>query len=133
MAVSRFGVSLEEDILKALDQFVIENNYPNRSQAIRFLIEKNLAEEKWHCNNIVAGAIVMLFDHHKKEIISKSNDIQHDYFDVILSAQHFHLSHDNCLEIIAVKGEANRLTELSGKLLGIKGIKHGKLIMSKAD
>jgi CopG family nickel-responsive transcriptional regulator len=133
MSVSRFGVSLEEDLLKALDGFVKENNYPNRSQAIRFLIEKNLVEKKWQCNNIVAGAIVMLYDHHKKDILSKSNDIQHNYFDVILSSQHFHLTHDTCLEIIAVKGEANKLTELADRLIGIKGLKHGKLIMSKAD
>jgi CopG family nickel-responsive transcriptional regulator len=133
MAVSRFGVSLEEDILKALDAYVIENNHPNRSQAIRALIEKYLVEKKWQCNNIVAGAIVMVYDHHKGDVTTKSNDIQHNYFDVILSAQHFHLSHDTCLEIIAVKGIANRLTELSDKILGIKGVIHGKLIMSKAD
>jgi CopG family nickel-responsive transcriptional regulator len=133
MALSRFGVSLDEEILKALDNFVIENNYPNRSQAIRSLVEKNLVEKKWQCNNNVAGAIVMVYDHHKGDITLKSNDIQHLYFDVILSTQHFHLSHDICLEIIAVKGIANKLTELSDKLLGIKGIIHGKLVMSKAE
>jgi CopG family nickel-responsive transcriptional regulator len=104
---------------------------PNRSQAIRHLVEKNLVEKKWQCNQIVAGAIVMLYDHHKGDVSSKSGDIQHDYFDVILSSQHFHLSLDNCLEIVAVKGEANRLTELSDKLIGIKGIIHGKLVMSR--
>jgi CopG family transcriptional regulator, nickel-responsive regulator len=133
MSVSRFGVSLEEDLLQALDLFVKDNNYPNRSQAIRSLIEKNLVEKKWQCNNIVAGALIMLYDNHKKEITNKSNTIQHDYFDVILSSQHFHLNHDNCLEIIAVKGQANKLTELSDKLISIKGIKHGKLVMSQAD
>jgi len=133
MSVSRFGVSLEEDLLQALDSFVKDNNYPNRSQAIRSLIEKNLVEKKWQCNNIVAGAIVMLYDHHKGDITTKSNDIQHNYFDVILSTQHFHLNHDNCLEIIAVKGQANRLTELSDKLISIKGIIHGKLVMSKTN
>jgi CopG family transcriptional regulator, nickel-responsive regulator len=133
MSLARFGVSLDEDILKALDGYVIENNFPNRSQAIRHLVEKNLVEKKWQCNHIVAGAVVMLYDHHKGDVTTKSNDIQHEYFDVILSSQHFHLSHDNCLEIIAVKGTANRLTELSDKLIGIKGIIHGKLVMSKAE
>ena len=131
--LARFGVSLEEDLLKALDGFVIENKLPNRSQAIRHLVEKNLVEIKWHCNQIVAGAIVLLYDHHKGDVTVKSNDIQHDYFDVILSSQHFHLSHDNCLEIIAVKGVANKLTELSDKLIGIKGIIHGKLVMSRVE
>ena len=133
MALARFGVSLDEDILKALDGFVIENLLPNRSQAIRHLIEKNLVEKKWQCNQIVAGAIVMLYDHHKGDVTTKSNDTQHDYYDVILSSQHFHLDHDNCLEIIAVKGTAKRLTELSDKLIGIKGIIHGKLVMSRAE
>jgi CopG family transcriptional regulator, nickel-responsive regulator len=133
MPVSRFGVSLEEELLKALDGFVVENNFPNRSQAIRALVEKYIVEKKWQCNNIVAGAIVMVYDHHKGDITTKSNDIQHDYFDVILSSQHFHLSHNICLEIIAVKGTSNRLTELSDKILGIKGVIHGKLVMSKAE
>ncbi len=133
MPIRRFGVSLDEDILKDLDAYVIENNFPNRSQAIKHLVEKNIVEKKWQCNQIVAGAIVMLYDHHKGDVTSKSNDIQHEYFDVILSSQHFHLSHDNCLEIIAVKGPANRLTELSDKLISIKGIIHGKLVMSRAE
>ncbi len=133
MSLARFGVSLDEDILTALDDFVIENNLPNRSQAIRNLVERHIVEKKWQCNNVVAGAVVMLYDHHKGDVTNKSNNIQHNYFDVILSVQHFHLTHDNCLEIIAVKGTANRLTELSDKLIGIKGVIHGKLVMSKTD
>jgi len=133
MALARFGVSLDEDLLKALDSFVIENSMPNRSQAIRHLVEKNLVEKKWQCNQLVAGAVVLLYDHHKGDITTKSNDIQHDYYDVILSSLHYHLNHDNCLEIIAVKGTAKRLTELSDKLIGMKNIIHGKLVMSRTE
>lgn len=133
MSVVRFSISLEEELLKELDLYIKDNNFTNRSQGLRHLIEKNIVEKKWHCNNVVAGAIVMIYDHHRKEIVTKSNEIQHDYFSVILSSQHFHLTHDTCLEIIAVKGKAKTLTELSEKLISIKGIKHGKLIMSKAD
>lgn len=133
MGVSRFSISLEKELLEELDQFSLDNNFANRSQAVRHLIEKNIVEKKWQCNNVVAGAIVMIYDHHKKDISVTSNDIQHNYFEVILSSQHYHLSHDICLEIIAVKGQANKLTELSEKLISIKGIKHGKLLMSKTD
>ena len=130
MPVSRFGVSLEEDTLKLLDSFVKENHYPNRSQAIGKLIEKNLVEKKWKENSVVAGAITLLYDHHKSNISKKLNDLQHDYHDLILATQHFHLTHDSCLEIIAVKGPANMLTELSDKLIGIKGVQHGDMVMS---
>jgi len=133
MSVVRFSVSLEEELLSELDLFAKDNNFANRSQALRNLIEKNIVEKKWHCNNVVAGAIILISDHHRKELITRINELQHDFFDVILSSQHFHLNHDTCLEIIAVKGVASRLTGLSEKLISLKGIRHGKLVMSKAD
>jgi CopG family nickel-responsive transcriptional regulator len=133
MSVSRFGVSLDEELLKALDEFVADNQFSNRSQAIRHLIEKNLTEEKWKCDNIVAGAVVLVFNNQKREILKKSSEIQFEYSDVILSVQGFYLNEINYLEIIAVKGASKRLTEVSEKLISIKGIEHGKLMMSKAQ
>lgn len=67
MAVSRFGVSLDEELLKSLDDYVKENSFSNRSQAIRHLIEKDLVKKKWKCDNIVAGAITLVYDHRKKK------------------------------------------------------------------
>jgi len=133
MSIVRFSISIEEELLNELDNYVADSRFANRSQALRHLIEKNIVERKWHCNNIVAGAIVMIYNHHKREILTKSNEVQHEFHDAILSSQHYHLSHDICLEIIAVKGKAKTLTELSEKLIAIKGIMHGKLVMSKAD
>ena len=133
MAVSRFSVSLEEELLEALDDFVLDNKYSNRSQALRALIEKNLVEKKWQCNNIVAGAIVLVHNNTKADITTKLNELQSKYSDIILSSQRFYLESDSCIEIVAVKGAAYKLTELSDLLLGIKGIAHGKLIMSKVN
>ena len=53
MPVARFGVSLENYLFEALDTYVLANKFPNRSQAIRYLIEKNIVEDKWKCNIIV--------------------------------------------------------------------------------
>jgi len=133
MKIKRFGVSLEENLLNALDKFVEENHFPSRSQSIRFLINKNLTEKKWIDNKNVAGAIVLVYDHHKRELQNKSTKIQHNYHHLILSVQHVHLDHDNCLETIAVKGKAKELYELSTRLKAIKGIKHGELVMTTAD
>jgi CopG family nickel-responsive transcriptional regulator len=133
MSVSRFGVSLESELLEALDNYVKENNFPNRSQAIRQLIERNLVEKKWQCNHQVAGAITLVYDHHRRDLGKKIADIQHDFLKEILAVQHFHLSNEACMEIIAVKGQAHRLTKLSDKLISLKGIQHGKLVMTKSD
>jgi CopG family nickel-responsive transcriptional regulator len=131
MSVTRFGVSLDEKLLKALDEYVTENRFANRSRAIRHLIEKFLVEQKWKCDNIVAGALTLVFDHNKTNILKKSSDIQFEYKDFILSTQGFNLNDQNYLQIIAVKGPSKKLTELSDKLISIKGIQHGKLVMSK--
>lgn len=133
MALKRFGVSLEDDLLESLDQYVLENGFSNRSQAIRFLIEKNLAEKKWLCNHIVAGTIILMYDQGKKEIASKIILIEQDYQDVILSSSQYFINKNFCLHIATVMGEAHRLTDLSDRLTTIKGIKHGKLVMSRAD
>ena len=133
MALKRFGVSLEEDILEALDEFVKDNGFANRSQALRFFVEKNVAEKKWQCGNVVAGTIVVMYDQSKKEISNRIAEIQQHYQDVILSSSQYYLNEDFCLHIATVTGMARRLTELSDRLITIKGIKHGKLVMSRAD
>ena len=133
MSIKRFGVSLEDNLLESLDRYVDENGFANRSQAIRFLIEKNVAEKKWQCNHIVAGTIIIMYDQEKTAIASKIVSIQQDYQDVILSSSQYYVNQNFCLHIVTVMGTAHRLTELSDKLTAIKGIKHGKLVMSRAD
>jgi Predicted transcriptional regulators containing the CopG/Arc/MetJ DNA-binding domain and a metal-binding domain len=133
MAVSRFGVSLENDLLEALDEYVKVNSFPNRSQAIRQLIERNIVEKKWQCNNIVAGAVILVYDRSKRDIANKLTTIQNEYQKEILAVQHFYISEYACMDVIAIKGQSYKLTELSDKLITIKGIRHGKLAMTKTD
>jgi len=128
--VKRFGVSLEENLLKKLDNLVSQQKFPNRSQAIRFLINSSLVSQDWQQNKQVAGCVVLVYDHHKRDLLTKSIDIQHRYQELVLSVQHVHLDHHNCLEVIALKGKAMKLKELADKLIGIKGMKHGHLVMS---
>jgi CopG family nickel-responsive transcriptional regulator len=130
MKIKRFGVSLEEDLLRELDNLTKRHKFPNRSQAIRFLIRKNMVEEAWQENKEVAGCVVLIYDHHKRDLVNKSLDIQHRFGDLILSVQHVHLDHHNCLEMIALKGKAYQLGELADTLISQKGIKHGKLVMT---
>jgi CopG family nickel-responsive transcriptional regulator len=130
MSLSRFSVSLESDLLEALDNFIETNNFPNRSQAVRQLIERNLVEEKWQCNNIVAGAIILVYDSRKRDIAKKLSDIQRDYREEILSVQRFQVSPDANFEIVAARGKSYRLTDLSDKLITLKGVYHGKLVMT---
>lgn len=131
MKVVRFGVSIEKEVLQLLDNYIVDNQFPNRSQAIRHLIQHIEVEKQWRSDEVVGGSITLLFDHHKRELLDKITDIQHDFHHVILCSQHVHLDHDNCLEIIAVKGKATLLKDLASRLTAVKGIIHGQLSMTK--
>lgn len=133
MSVVRFGVSLEKELMDILDKYVIDNKFSNRSQAIRHLINNNAVTKKWESNKLVAGSITLVFDHHKRDLVTTLTDVQHDYHNVIMSSLHFHLEHNTCMEIIAVKGQANELNELADRLIAVKGVQHGQLTMSSAD
>ncbi len=133
MAVSRIGVSLEKELLDSLDDYVKVNHFANRSQAIRHLVNKNTAEQKWQCNNYVAGSVTLIYDPHRREIQNQISDIQVEYHQEILSTQRVILDKAKHMEVIAIKGIASRLTELADKLITIKGMQNGKLTMSRAD
>lgn len=129
--VVRFGVSVEKEVLDILDSYVETNHFPNRSQAVRHLIQKFAAEKQNEGNEVMGGTLTVIYDHHKRELQDKMVKIQHDYHHVILCSQHIHLDHDNCMEIIAMKGKAFILNELANKLKAVKGIVHGELSMTK--
>ena len=125
--IIRFGVSLEKELLEKFDKLSKEKQYPNRSEAIRDLIRENLVKREWIEGKEVAGAITLVFDHHKRELVNILTDIQHDFHTLIISSQHIHLDHDNCLEIIVVRGKPIEVRELADKLRATKGVKYGSL------
>ena len=130
MPLIRFGVSIEKDLLEKFDCFIKAKEYTNRSEAFRDLIRQELIQKQWKGSQEIAGAITLIYNHHKRELVNKLMDIQHDFGRIIISAQHIHLDHDNCLEIIAVKGNPGQAQKLADSLKSVKGVKHGTLSMS---
>lgn len=126
----RFGISLEKDLSDRFDARLKYKGYNNRSEGIRDLIRQELIQQEWQEDSEVAGAVTLIYDHHKRELLNKITDIQHDFQELIISSQHVHLDHSNCLEIIAVKGEAKKVQKLADILKAVKGVRHATLSMS---
>ena len=126
----RFGVSLDDELLRKFDDYISQKSYTNRSEALRDLIREELVQKEWDAGDDVAGAITLIYDHHRRTLLNKIISLQHDFQEVIISTQHVHLDHDNCLEIIAVRGRPQQVRRLAETLRSVKGIKHGTLSMS---
>jgi len=126
----RFGVSLEKELSDKFDRHIREKGYTNRSEAIRDLIRGDLVDAEWLSEKEVAGAITIVYDHHKRDLLNRLMDVQHDHHTHILSTQHIHLDHHNCLEVIIAKGKPQEVQELYGRLKSLKGVKHADVAVS---
>ena len=128
--IVRFGVSLEKSLLEKFDRLIDKKEYTTRSEALRDLIRQELVKEEWEEDQDVAGTITFIYDHHKRGLSSQLTDLQHDHQEIIISTQHIHLDHHNCLEIVAVKGNASDVQRLANALQSVKGVRHGALSMT---
>lgn len=126
--VSRFSISLKKDLLLQLDEMVREKGYDNRSLAIADMIRDHLVEHRQVTGDReAAGTVTLVYDHHAHRVQESLTHLQHDHCETIVSALHVHLDHDNCLEVLVVRGRVSQIKAIADRLIGAKGVKHGKL------
>lgn len=126
----RFGVSLPRELLDRFDSGLRRKGYTSRSEALRDLIRDDLVEREWEKGEAVVGVIMLVFDHHSRELQNSITNLQHNHLTAIISSQHVHLDHHNCLEVIILKGRADQIRKLADLLKAQRGIKHCSLNMS---
>jgi len=126
--VARFGVSLDGKLMRKFDALIERKGYHARSEAIRDLIRDRLVEEEWESGDQeTVGTITIIYNHHTRELDHALNDLQHQSYHQIISALHVHLDAHNCLEVLVVKGKSRDIRKIADRLIGTKGVKHGKL------
>ena len=131
--LTRFGVSVEDELLVSFDKLIGVQGYETRSEALRDLMREALIKaklENFPESGEAIGSLTLVYDHHAANLQHEMADIQHDSHDLILSVMHLHVNHDDCLEILALRGPIFKITNLSNKLLSLKGIKNGKLFLT---
>lgn len=129
--LTRFGISMSEDLLKRFDALLAQKGYANRSEGVRDLVRAALVEDQWaRGDEQTVGTVTIVYDHHTRDLADKLTEHQHVHHDAIISALHVHLDHDNCLEVVVVRGSADHVRQLADEMIGTKGVKHGKLVMT---
>ena len=130
--IIRFGVSIEQDLLENYDRLIAERGYAARSEALRDLIREALIQQKIEMKSEtqILGSLTLVYDHHAGNLLQEMTHIQHDFHQLILSVMHLHVSHDDCMEIIALRGAAVEIVKLANGLLSLKGVKNGKLFLT---
>lgn len=129
--LNRIGVAIDGELLDKFDRLILKRGYTNRSEAFRDLIRDELVEQAWESpNNLVVGTVTLVYDHHVRQLNQKLTSLQHNHHHSILSTLHVHLDHDNCLEVLVVKGKSSVVRKLADVLISTKGVKHGRLTIT---
>jgi len=122
-------MSLDSTLLDRFDQLISRTGPKNRSEAIRDLIRDALVRHDWEQEKgEKVGTITLIYDHHAGDISERMTELEHRHHQLVISKMHIHLDHDNCLEVLAVRGEAAEIHKIANELIGMKGVKHGKLV-----
>lgn len=130
-SITRFGVSIESQLIKKFDALLARKGYATRSEAIRDMIRDTLVEQEWELGKQeTVGTITIVYNHHTRELEHALTDMQHKSFHQIVSTLHVHLDAHNCLEVLVVKGKSHDIQNIADRLIGTKGVKHGKLTMT---
>ncbi|MGA2596272.1 MAG: nickel-responsive transcriptional regulator NikR [Bryobacteraceae bacterium] len=129
--LSRIGVAIDSDLLQKFDELIASRGYNNRSEAFRDLIRDELVERAWdNPDSEVVGTVTLVYDHHVRLLNEKLTGMQHSHFHQILSTLHVHLDHDNCLEVLVVRGKASDVKTIADAIISTKGVKHGRLTIT---
>jgi CopG family transcriptional regulator, nickel-responsive regulator len=130
--LARTGVSIDEDLLLEFDRLIAKRGYKNRSEAFRDLIREALLTETVDSNKPVVGTLTLVYDHHVPNLSEKLTGAQHSAGAMILAATHVHLDHQYCLEVVIMKGKSRELQELADRMLALRGVELGKLVLTNS-
>lgn len=129
--LSRIGIALDSDLLERFDLSIQKSGYTNRSEAFRDLIRDRLVQERTAAPNaVVVGTVTLIYDHHAHGISEKLTEVQHQHHELVVSTSHAHLDRGSCLEVLIVHGQAALVQHFADLLIGLKGVQHGRLVMT---
>lgn len=132
--LKRFSVSMEGSLLRKFDQLVTQKGYSNRSEAVRDLVREAILEQTWEDDDeLIAGTILLFYNHHQRNLLEEMTTIQHDMHHLIMATTHFHLNQENCLELIVVQGKAGEVRKLSNRLTSLRGVDYGDFTVAPIE
>lgn len=125
----RFSVAIPEDLLMAFDTLVAKRGVAkNRSEVIRDLIRDALVDEQWDTpGQEIVGTLTLVFDVASGDLQQVLEETKYSFRDEIVATTRVYLDNHNCLEVMVLKGESDKVAAIANLMLGTKGVKHGHL------
>lgn len=132
--MERVTISMSDEFAAELADFMQDNGYENRSEAVRDLARLGLEQSR--VDRGAAGPCVAtlsyVYDHHKRELPKRLTDAHHAHHELQVATMHVHLDADNCLEVAVLRGDAAAVRDFSKAVIAERGVTHGRVIFAPA-
>ncbi|HLK59241.1 MAG TPA: nickel-responsive transcriptional regulator NikR [Chthonomonadaceae bacterium] len=128
----RFGVSMPASLVRELDAWRTKHGYASRSEAMRDLLRDKMVSSQWEEGEADdterVGVVTLVYKHTTRELSDHLTEMQHHHHTVAQAALHIHLTPENCLEVIVLRGKQDEVSMLAHHLMSARGVLHGKFI-----
>jgi len=126
----RTAISLDRELLEEFDRIIKRKGYGSRSEAIRDMVRDLSVTSEIAGNRVIVATLTLVYDHHQHQLSEQLIEAQHRYAGKVLATTHVHLDARNCLEVVILKGRGAEIQHFADRLLSLRGVKHGKLVMT---
>ncbi|MGD0677266.1 MAG: nickel-responsive transcriptional regulator NikR [Polyangiaceae bacterium] len=126
MALTRFGVAMESSLLTQFDHLVKERQ-TTRSEVLRDLVRAEIVRSLATKRVEAFASVTIVYNHHVRELSERLTEMQHELGDQVRSTMHVHLDAERCLEVIVMRGRADRLQRAAEVLFATRGVVHGSI------
>lgn len=134
--MQRITLSIDDDLADDFARLTALRGYRNRSEAVRDLIRRALAERE--VADPTPGALCVasasyVYDHHERQLALRLTELQHAHGDLVISLMHAHVSGDDCLETVFLRGTIEAVRAFADALVAEPGVRHGSVSIIPLD
>ena len=127
--MQRLTISLDDDLAAAFDELIERRSYANRSEAVRDLLRRELGESDLSSGAAKQCVAVLsyVFNHHERQLSSRLTSLQHDHHDLAIATMHAHISHEDCVETVILRGATTAVKSFAESVIAETGVRHGQI------
>jgi CopG family nickel-responsive transcriptional regulator len=133
--MQRLTITIDDDLVAVVDDFIAARGYANRSEAIRDLVRSGLQQSSLEVarDRDCIATLSYVYDHAARELPKRLTQEFHDHYHLAQATLHVHISHDSCLEVTVLKGRSSEVKAFADHVIAERGVRHGHIVFIPAD
>jgi CopG family transcriptional regulator, nickel-responsive regulator len=133
--MQRLTITIDDDLVAEVDEFIAQRGYANRSEAFRDLLRGGLAGSsgatagKGQC----IATVSYIYDHAARELPKRLTKEFHEHNDLAQATLHVHIDQESCLEVTVLRGRSTEVKAFAEHVIAERGVRHGQVVMMPVE